>query len=73
MRVLMSPDSKEAAMIGSRYLITYATGDPAIGATVTRVFTAYSYAAARGTALEFARKVLREFGTELTVTSVGRL
>ena len=57
----------------SRYLITYATGNPAIGATVTRVFTAYSYAAARGTAMEFARKVQREFGTELAVTRICRL
>jgi hypothetical protein len=57
----------------SRFLVTYATGQPTIGATVTRVFTAYSYAAARGTALEFARKVKREFGTDLAVTAVSRL
>ena len=57
----------------SRYLITYATGNPVIGATVTRVFTAYSYAAARGTAEEFARKVMREFGTRLAVAQVSRL
>ena len=57
----------------SRYLITYATGNPVIGATVDRVFTAYSYAAARGTAEEFARKVRREFGTALAVTSIHRL
>lgn len=65
--------SATAIQPGSRYLITYATGNPAIGATVDRVFTAYSYAAARGTAHEFARKVLREFGTELTVTRIHRL
>lgn len=67
-------DSDLASRFGGQYRITYATGLPAIGAaTLTRTVTAYSYAAARGAAEEYARKVGNESGAVLAVTGITRL
>ena len=64
-------DADLAARFGAVYEVTYAMTEPR--AAITREVTAYSPGAARGAAEEYARKVKREYGTDLTVTEVTRL